>query len=259
MSVGSLTGKVALVTGAAKGIGRGIAEQLAGGGAAVVLADIDCYAGRATTEALEAAGARVTFVEADISSEDAVAAAVTHAKSTFGGVDILVNNAGINLHYDATTMTTTEWDHSMGVDLKGAWLCCKYTLPEMCARGGGVVVNIASVHATMTTYKAFPYAAAKAGLLGLTKSLALDWGEENIRVVAVSPGWIASDVVIQAFADETDPLDQKAVAASIPSRFIGTPEDVGHLVAFLASDAARYITGTEIVIDGGISARFAEH
>ncbi len=255
----SLAGKVALVTGAAKGIGMGIAKQLANKGASVVLADVDARAGEETTELLKNSGAKVSFVKTDICSEEEIVAAVHHAKEKFAALDVLVNNAGIYFHFDATTMTSKDWDNSMAIDLKGAWLCCKYAIPEMLSRNGGVIINIASVHATMTTYKAFPYAVAKAGLVGMTKSLALDWGKKNIRVVAVSPGWILSDAVMKAFGDKTSGSDRETVTTSIPANFIGTPDDVGHLVAFLASDEARYITGTEIVIDGGISARYAEH
>ncbi|MEM7737858.1 MAG: SDR family NAD(P)-dependent oxidoreductase [Deinococcota bacterium] len=250
--------KVALVTGAAKGIGQGIARQLALQGAAVVVADIDAETGQLATAELQELGAKASFIETDISLEEQIIAAVNHAKTHYGGLDILVNNAGINLSYDATTMISQEWDAAMSIDLKGAWLCAKYAIPEMRARGQGAIINIASVHATMTTYNVFPYAAAKAGLVGLTKSLALDWGKHNIRAVAVSPGWVLSDVVQKSFAEHKNGLQQEVVEASIPAKFIAVPDDIGHLVAFLASDNARYITGTEIVIDGGISARFAE-
>ena len=251
-----LTDKVALVTGAAKGVGEGISACLAAAGTAVQLVDIDVQAGAQTLASLPGTH---SFFEADIRDETQVAAAVRDTVTRFGGLDILVNNAGVNLSFDATRMTSQEWDDSMAIDFKGAWLVSKYALPEMVKRGGGVIINIASVHATMTAANAFPYAAAKAGLVGMTKSLALDWADKNVRVVAVSPGWILSDAVRREFARASDPAARESkVAQSIPSGFIGQPEDVGHLVAFLASDEARYITGTEIVIDGGISARFAE-
>ena len=254
----SLAGRVALVTGAGRGIGKATAVRLAQAGAAVVLAEIDAEAGEAAAQTLQIAGAKAVFIQTDVSQETEVAAAVKFAKR-FGGLDILVNNAGRNLAYNAAEMTSEEWDSGMAVDLKGAWLCCKYALPEMVARGGGVIINIASVHATLTTYNMFPYSAAKAGLVGLTKSLALDWGSKGVRVVAVSPGWILSDAVLRGFADAKDPeAAREKVRSSLPSGHIGEPEDVGNLVAFLASDEARYITGTEIVVDGGTSARFAE-
>ena len=251
-----LANKVALVTGAAKGVGRGISACLAAAGAAVQLMDVDAQAGAQTLAGLPGTH---SFFEADVRDESQVAAAVRDTVARFGGLDVLVNNAGVNLSFDAAHMTSQEWDDSMAIDFKGAWLVSKYALPEMVRRGGGVIINIASVHATMTAVNAFPYAAAKAGLVGMTKSLALDWASQRVRVVAVSPGWILSDAVRREFAKAPDPAAKEArVAQSIPSGFIGQPEDVGHLVAFLASDEARYITGTEIVIDGGISARFAE-
>jgi NAD(P)-dependent dehydrogenase (short-subunit alcohol dehydrogenase family) len=251
-----LTGKVALVTGAAKGIGQGIARQLACKGAAVVIADIDVAAGKQTLQELLDSGARASFTETNIVFEAHIEASVAHAKKTFGGLDILVNNAGVNSSFDATEMSSQAWDEVMAIDLKGAWLCAKHAIPEMLKRGGGTVINIASVHATQTTYHTFPYAVAKSGLLGLTRNLALDWGDKGIRAVTVSPGWVLSDAVTKAFNDPAHP-SRETVRGSIPAKFIGEPDDVGHLVAFLTSDEARYITGTEIVIDGGISARFA--
>lgn len=254
-----LAGRVALVTGAARGIGRAIAEQLAEDGASITLADIDGVAGEDAARRIRRDGGQACFVLTDISQEAAVSEAVKHTKSAFGGLDILVNNAGLNLSYNATEMTSEQWDSGMAVDLKGAWLCCKYALPEMVARGGGVIINIASVHATLTTYNMFPYGAAKAGLVGMTKSLALDWGSKNVRVIAVSPGWVMSDSVTRNFKLQADPqAAEDKVRASLPLGRIGQPADIGHLVKFLASDEASYITGTEIVIDGGISARFAE-
>ena len=255
-----LTGKVALVTGAAKGVGKGISACLAAAGAAVQLVDIDAEAGAHTAATLACNRAdRVNFFEADIRHEAQIEAAIEDTVTRFGGLDVLVNNAGVNLSFDASTMTSQEWDDSMAIDFKGAWLCSKYALPQMVARGGGVIVNIASVHATMTTFNTFPYAAAKAGLIGMTRSLALDWGRKNVRVVAVSPGWVLSDAVERQISAAPDPAaERERIGSSIPGGFIGQPEDVGHLVTFLASDEARYITGTEIVVDGGISARFAE-
>ncbi len=254
-----LAGGVALVTGAARGIGRAIAERLAQEGASVALADLDATAGRAAADMLQQRGAKATFIPADVADETAVADAVRLTVAAFGSLSILVNNAGVNAYGDATTLTLDEWERLMGVDLKGAWLCCKYAIPHLCERGGGVIINIASVHARLTTYGMFPYAAAKAGLVGMTRSLALDWGKRNIRVVAVSPGWVRTPQVEAYFRRQPDPEAAEARVVEVqPIGRIGTPEDVANLVAFLASDEARYITGTEIVIDGGISAKFAE-
>lgn len=156
-------------------------------------------------------------------------------------------------------MTVDEWQTSLNLNLRGAWLCSKHVLPAMVEQGHGVIVNIASVHATMTLYNNFPYNVAKSGILGLTRSLALDWGPKGIRIVAVSPGYVRTPPVIDGFNTTTDPgLEEQRVIDLHPIRRIGEPEDVGNLVAFLASDAAGYITGTEIIIDGGISARYAD-
>jgi len=255
----SLTGKIAFVTGAGRGIGKGIAQQLARRGAAVAIAEIDAAAGEAVRDGLIAAGRRAIFVPTDVRSEDAIRAAVAETIRAFGGLNVLVNNAGNDLHFDAAHMSQAEWDEALAINLRSAWLCSKYALPQMAAQGGGVIVNIASVHATMTIYGSFPYAVTKSGLLGLTRSLALDWGDRNIRAVAVSPGYTRTQRVIDGFAAAPDPAAEEArVIALHPIKRIGTPDDVGHLVAFLVGDEASFITGTEIVIDGGLSARFAD-
>ena len=147
----------------------------------------------------------------------------------------------------------------MSLNLRGAWLCCKHALPIMAAGEGGVIVSIASVHATMTAYNNFfPYNVAKSGILGLTRSIALDWGHHNIRAVAVSPGWVRTQPAIDFLEAADDPAaEEQRVKDLHPVKRIGEPKDIGALVAFLASDEAGYITGTEIVIDGGISARYA--
>ena len=146
----------------------------------------------------------------------------------------------------------------MSLNLRGAWLCCKHALPIMAAQEAGVIISIASVHATMTANNFFPYNVAKSGILGLTRSLALDWGQHNIRAVAVSPGWVRTQPAIDFLEAADDPAaEEQRVKDLHPVKRIGEPRDIGALVAFLASDEAGYITGTEIVIDGGISARFA--
>ncbi|MCY3832070.1 MAG: glucose 1-dehydrogenase [Chloroflexi bacterium] len=254
-----LKGKSAFVTGAGQGIGRGIAEQLAAKGASVTIAEINEPTGQSTADALCQAGYEAQFARVDIRSEDDVKAGIAAHVQRFGTLDIVVNNAGANQHFDASRMTIDEWERSMSLNLRGAWLCCKHALPIMAARKAGVIVNIASVHATMTAYNFFPYNVAKSGILGLTRSLALDWGQHNIRVVAVSPGWVRTPPALDYFEQADDPAaEEERVRNLHPLRRIGEPADIGALVAFLASDEASYITGTEIVIDGGISARHAD-
>ncbi len=254
-----LAGKSAFVTGAGQGIGRGIAEQLAAQGAGLTIAEINEATGRDTADALHQAGRRAQFTPVDIREEDDIVAGIAAHLERFDGLDILVNNAGANQHFDASTMTVDEWERSLALNLRGAWLCCKHALRFMAQQESGVIVNIASVHATMTATNFFPYNVAKSGLLGLTRSIALDWGEKNIRAVAVSPGWVRTQAAIDAFAQSDDPAaEEQRVKDLHPVKRIGQPKDIGALVAFLASDAAGYITGTEIVIDGGLSARFAD-
>ena len=254
-----LNGKSAFVTGAGQGIGRGIAEQLAAKGASVTIAEINEAAGKSTADQLSQAGHQAQFVKVDIRAEDDIKSGIAAHLQRFGGLDIVVNNAGQNQHFDASQMSVDEWERSMSLNLRGAWLCCKHALPIMAAREGGVIINIASVHATMTAYNFFPYNVAKSGILGLTRSLALDWGRHNIRAVAVSPGWVRTQPAIDYFEGADDPAaEERRVRNLHPLRRIGEPRDIGALVAFLASDEASYITGTEIVIDGGITARHAD-
>ncbi len=253
-----LSGKSAFVTGAGGGIGRGIAEQLAANGASVTIAEINEETGRSTADELRQAGYEAQFARVDIRSEDDIVAGIAAHVEHFGALDILVNNAGANQHFDASRMSVDEWEQSMSLNLRGAWLCCKHALPIMAARKGGVIVNIASVHATMTATDFFPYNVAKSGILGLTRSIALDWGPRKIRAVAVSPGWVRTQPAIDFLEAADDPAaEEQRVKDLHPVKRIGEPKDIGALVAFLASDEAGYITGTEIVIDGGISARYA--
>ena len=254
-----LKGKSALVTGAGQGIGRGIAEQLAAHGAGVTVAEINEATGQSTADELRKAGFEAEFARVDIRSEDDISAGIAAHVAQFGGLNILVNNAGANQHFDASQMSVDEWEQSMSLNLRGAWLCCKHALPIMSARGAGVIINIASVHATLTGYNFFPYNVAKSGLLGLTRSIALDWGHKNIRVIAVSPGWVRTQPVLDHFAGAAEPdVEEERVKNLHPLKRIGEPENIGALVAFLASDEASYITGTEIVVDGGLSARHAD-
>ena len=254
-----LNGKSAFVTGAGQGIGRGIAEQLAAHGARVTIAEINEATGQSTADELRKAGYEAQFTAVDIRSEDEIKAGIAAHMEAYSRLDIVVNNAGANQHFDASQMSVDEWEGSMSLNLRGAWLCSKHALPIMAAQQAGAIINIASVHATMTTYNFFPYNVAKSGLLGLTRSLALDWGKHNIRAVAVSPGWVRTQPAIDHFEGAENPAaEEQRVRNLHPLRRIGEPADIGALVAFLASDAASYITGTEIVIDGGISARYAD-
>jgi NAD(P)-dependent dehydrogenase (short-subunit alcohol dehydrogenase family) len=253
-----LQNKVATVTGGAQGIGRAIVEKFHSEGARVALLDIDEERGSAVATTLGESSPGVLFMRCDITREADVERAFAATAEQFGGLDILVNNAGVNTYFDATTMTESEWESVFAVDLKGAWLCAKHAIPMMRRRGGGSIVNIASLHAFMTTYGMFPYAAAKSGLVGLTRSLALDFGPEQIRVNAICPGWTRTQLVDEwlQFQSEGAAAEQR-VLDQHPLRRMATPAEIANFVSFVASDEASFITGAALVIDGGLSARFA--
>jgi NAD(P)-dependent dehydrogenase (short-subunit alcohol dehydrogenase family) len=250
-----LAGKVAIITGGATGIGKACVEKFVAEGASVVSFVRDEAKGRAAIAGL---GENAVIQIADVTDEAQVRAGVAATVAQFGKLDILVNNAGINAYYDAVKMTEADWEHVFGVDLKGAWLCAKYAIPEMQKVGGGSIVNNASIHAFMTTHNMFPYAAAKSGLVGLTRSLALDYGPEQIRVNAVCPGWTRTHLVQEWIDMQPDPAAAEAsVLAQHPMRRIATPAEIANVIAFVASDEASFMTGAAILVDGGLSARFA--
>ncbi len=175
-----------------------------------------------------------------------------------GTLDVLVNNAGINAYFDAATMTEAEWDSVFAVDLKGAWLCAKHALAPMRRNRRGSIVNIASIHARLTMPGMFPYAAAKAGLVGLTRSLALDCARDNIRVNAVLPGWTRTRLVDEWFRMQPDPEAAEArILDAHPMGRIASPQEIASVVAFVASDDASAMTGASVPVDCGLGVRFA--
>jgi NAD(P)-dependent dehydrogenase (short-subunit alcohol dehydrogenase family) len=251
-----LAGRVAFVTGGAQGIGRAIVERFLEEGALVALVDVDQVAAAETVVALGSTD-RLVSLTCDVTSERGVRDAVEATIGHFGGLDILINNAGINAYGEATTMTEGEWDRLFDVDLKASWLCAKHALPALETSGRGSIVNIASIHAFMTIKGFFPYAAAKSAVLGLTRSLALDYGTRNVRANAVCPGYVRTRLVQEWLDLQDDPGVEARVIAQQPLGRIGEPAEVASLVAFLASDESSYMTGAVISIDGGLSARFA--
>lgn len=251
-----LQDKVAIVTGAGKGIGQGIARVFVKYGAKVVVADWDEDAGLGTAEELRRSGGNAIFVKCDVSNEEQVKAMIQAAIASYGRLNILVNNAGIGVYKTVLDTTSEDWDRCLGVNLKGVFLCSKYAIPHIKAAGGGAIVNIASVHSYQNVGGTAPYAASKGGVVALTRVMAIDHGRDNIRVNAICPGWIYTPLIQGIFAASPDPEEAKrAVERRQILGRLGRPEEVGEAAAFLASDEASYITGASLMVDNGMTAQ----
>jgi NAD(P)-dependent dehydrogenase (short-subunit alcohol dehydrogenase family) len=245
-----LAGRVALVTGGASGIGRAAALAFAREGAQVLVADVDMAGGQATARLIGEGGGAATFIRADVAIGAEVAAMVECAVATYGKLDCAFNNAGINQE-DAPVAECTEelWDRTIAVNLKGIWLCMKHELPALLSNGGGAIVNTASVVGLVGRRDTPAYVASKHGVIGLTKATALDYGKRGIRVNAVCPGTIRTPMYERRVG--TDPATDARIAAETPIGRLGTAEDVAEAVVWLCSDAAAFVTGHSLVVDGG--------
>ncbi|GJE69441.1 SDR family oxidoreductase [Methylorubrum podarium] len=251
---GRLADKVAIVTGAGRGIGEATARRMAAEGAALVIAERDATTGAAVARALTAAGSRALFVETDVADPASVEAMAARAVSTFGRVDVLVANAGINVFHEPLDTSDAEWRRCFSVDLDGVWHSARAVLPGMRARRAGSIVAIASTHSFSIIPGCFPYPVAKHGLLGLVRALGIQYAAEGIRVNAIAPGYIETQIALDYWAGFPDPEAERRRAADLhPPRRLGRPDEVAMTAVFLASDEAPFINAACITIDGGRS------
>jgi NAD(P)-dependent dehydrogenase (short-subunit alcohol dehydrogenase family) len=245
----------AIVTGGAKGIGWGIAKIFVQEGARVVVVDWDDVNGAKTADELCKAGGECIFVKCDVSNEDQVNAMIQKALQAYGQIDVLVNNAGVGVYKSFMDATNLDWDRALGVNLKGQVFCSRGVVPHMQARGKGAIVNISSVHAFQTVNGVAPYATSKGGVYALTHAMAIDLAP-TIRVNAIAPGWVYTPLIQSIFDSYADPAAQRAeVERRALMKRIGRPEEIGYAAAFLASDEASFITGTQLFVDGGLTAQ----
>ena len=246
--------RVAIVTGAAAGIGKGVAEVFSREGAKVMLVDWNDETGRNSADEIRRAGGEAIFVKCDVSNEDQVKQVVQTTLETYRKIDLLVNNAGVGTYTSVLDTTSESWDRCLAINLKSVFLFSKHVIPHMQALGKGAIVNMSSVHSRSTVNGVAPYAASKGAITALTRNMAIDYGP-TIRVNSIAPGWVWTPLIEHLFQQYDDP---KAMIKKVEDRQVlkrmGTPTDVGNAAAFLASDEAAFITGAQLFVDGGLTA-----
>lgn len=249
-----LDGRVAVVTGGARGIGRAAAAALAAAGAAVAILDRDAATAETTAKAIAAEGLAVSVHTADVADEAALELAFGTAIQHHGGIDILVNSAGIGLRHPALDHPLADWERVIAVNLTGVFLCSRIAARNMTSRGGGAIVNLASIMGFSGggLYPNVSYQATKGAVVNMTRALAVEWAQSGIRVNAVAPTWVRTELTA-AVLDQPGVLDR--IAALTPLRRLATPEEVANAILFLASPAAGMITGHTLPVDGGFLAQ----
>ena len=250
--MGQLEKKRALITGAASGIGRASTLLFAREGASIVLADIDVEGGLSILKEIEKLGGKGQFVKCDVTRTDNCKNAVEQAVQAFGGLDILFNNAGIIVRQSVVELEESDWDRVMGVNVKSIYLMSKFAIPVMCSGGGGSIINTSSGWGVVGGPQAAAYCASKGAVVLLTKSMAIDFGPDGVRVNCICPG----DTDTSMLRDEAHQLGQKEEqfmvdAADRPLGRVGTTEEIAKAALFLASEQSSFVTGTSLIVDGG--------
>jgi NAD(P)-dependent dehydrogenase (short-subunit alcohol dehydrogenase family) len=252
-----LEGKVAIITGGALGIGKACAQRMAQEGAAVAILDMLEHDGLITAEALRNEGLKAEFVKCDVATEQDVAYAFGEVVAHFGKIDILVNNAGIaGANKPTHELTEAEWDRVQAVNVKGVFFCTKHAIPQMKAAGGGSIINLSSIYGLVGGPDVPPYHASKGAVRLMTKTDALIYAADRIRVNSIHPGFIVTPMVEAHFATMEDPDEARRLTAEAhPLGHMGDPDDIAWGAVYLASHESKFVTGSELVIDGGYTAR----
>jgi NAD(P)-dependent dehydrogenase (short-subunit alcohol dehydrogenase family) len=247
-------GKVILVTGGSSGIGRATALAFAKRGGKVIIGDVDIEGGGQTVRMIDDGGGKALFAKTDASKAADVEALVNQAAATYGRLDYAFNNAGVGTGHPALTADFTEeyWDRVLSINLKGIWLCMKYEIRQMLKQGGGAIVNTSSAAGLVAIAGRSAYVSSKHAVVGLTKTAALDYADKGIRINAICPSFIRTPMVESAIRNSPQPsLAETQLIGLVPMRRIGSPEEVAEAVVWLCSDAASFITGHSLAIDGG--------
>ncbi len=251
-----LKGKRIMITGAAQGIGLAIARACVKEGASLFLIDLDAGLLETEAKALKAGGAAIVYAIASITDTAAISAAVERAANEIGPINALINNAGVNVFHEPLETSDEEWQRCFDINLKGAWNCTKAVLPGIIAAGGGVVLNIASTHAFTIIPHTFPYPLAKHALLGMTRSLGLEYAGKGVRVNALAPGYVSTQKVIDYWNSFPDPVAAKAETMKLhPGGRIASPEEIALAAVFMISDDCPFMNATCLTIDGGLSSQ----
>jgi NAD(P)-dependent dehydrogenase (short-subunit alcohol dehydrogenase family) len=254
--MGRLDGKVALITGGASGMGMVASQLFASEGAKIVLTDVGDDAGEQVAERIRAEGGQATYVHADVSSESDAKAMVDKAVETYGGLTVLYNNAGVMLDDDGSVHSTDEsiWDKTLAINVKGVAHGCKYGIPAMIDSGGGSVINVASFVAWMgAATSQTAYTASKGAVLAMTREIAVEYARKNVRCNALCPGPIDTPLLAELLSD---PQRRQRRFVHIPMGRLGRAEELANAALFLASDDSSYMTGTSLIVDGGITAAY---